>query len=140
MSRYLPGTIATMNPASGTQDVRVDAADPVLTLELSGEIWYWRGPAPFYFVTVPPRESREIRALASEVTYGWGMIPVFARIGETSWYTAMFAKDGGYVLPVKAAVRRAEDVDDGDIVNVTLSVIAADRARSAGAPAVQSAR
>ena len=85
------------------------AAPSVLSMRFSGELWYWRGPAPFYFVTVPEPHSGRIRDIAGRVTYGWGMIPVRARIGETDWYTAMFAKDGGYVLPVKTVVRRAED-------------------------------
>ena len=94
-----------------------------LELRFSGEVWYWRGPAPFYFVTVPRRPSDRIRRIAAAASYGWGMIPVHASIGETTWYTAMFAKDGGYVLPVKAAVRRAENIDDGDVVQVGLAVI-----------------
>lgn len=28
-----------------------------MNLNFSGEIWYWRGPAPFYFVTVPEDEG-----------------------------------------------------------------------------------
>jgi uncharacterized protein DUF1905 len=32
------------------------------------------------------------------------------------------AENGGYVLPVKAAVRKQEDVADGDTVTVSLSV------------------
>ena len=50
------------------------------------------------------------------------MIPVLARIGATEWKTSLFAKDGTYVLPVKVAVRRAEGVDEGDLVAVRLTV------------------
>jgi hypothetical protein len=98
-------------------------ARAALHLTFSGEIWYWRGPAPYYFVTVPEPLSRRIGEVAAEATYGWGMIPVHATIGETTWYTAMFARGGGYVLPVKVAIRRAEGVDDGDVVAVTLDVL-----------------
>ena len=49
----------------------------------SAEIWHWRGPAPFHFVTVPEEQAADIQALASDVTYGWGMIPVRAQIGGT---------------------------------------------------------
>ena len=89
----------------------------------SGEVWHWRGPAPHHFVTLPGPESEQIAEIANEVTYGWGMIPVRARIGDTDFETAMFAKDGGYVLPLKVAVRRAEEIDVGDVVDVDLSVI-----------------
>jgi hypothetical protein len=86
------------------------------------EIWYWRGPAPFHFVSVPAAECARLRSLAADVTYGWGMIPVRARIGATEWETSLFPKDGGYLLPVKDRVRRAEDVDDGDLVSVHFDV------------------
>jgi hypothetical protein len=50
------------------------------------------------------------------------MIPVRARIGGTEWRTSLFPKDGGYVVPLKDAVRRAEAVDEGDTVTVRLVV------------------
>jgi hypothetical protein len=56
------------------------------------------------------------------VSYGWGMIPVDATIGRTTWYTAMFERDGRYVLPVKAAIRKAERLVEGDVVHVSLAV------------------
>ena len=89
----------------------------------TGEIWHWRGPAPFHFVTVPEEQAADIQALASDVTYGWGMIPVQARLGGTAWKTSLFPKDGGYVLPLKDAVRRAESVELGDTIEVELTVI-----------------
>jgi len=90
--------------------------------EFTSEIHHWRGPAPHHFVTVPPERSADIQALAAAVTYGWGMIPVGVRIGGTDWTTSLFAKDGGYVLPVKSAVRKAESLDLGDTVTVRLTV------------------
>lgn len=93
-----------------------------MDLEFSGEIWFWRGPAPFHFVTVPEAESRELHASAPLVTYGWGMIPVTARIGRTEWTTSLWPKDGGYVVPLKVKVQRAEDLALGDVVTVSLTV------------------
>lgn len=93
-----------------------------LDLSFSGEIWYWRGPAPFYFITVPPKEYAQIRAVAKAVTYGWGMIPVEAQIGESVWETSLFPKNGSYVVPVKTVVRKAEQLDDGDVVTVQLAI------------------
>jgi Domain of unknown function (DUF1905) len=94
-----------------------------LTVDVTGEIWYWRGPSPYHFVTVPDGESGHIQALATAVTYGWGMIPVRVRIGATEWKTSLFPKDGRYLVPVKDAVRRAEEVDAGDTVTISLTVI-----------------
>jgi hypothetical protein len=93
-----------------------------LELEFGGDIWHWRGPAPFFFVTVPDDESAQLHEVARAVTYGWGMVPVRARIGATEWRTSLWPKDGGYVLPVKDAVRRAEQLEEGDSVAVRLSV------------------
>jgi hypothetical protein len=91
--------------------------------EFTGEIWHWRGPAPFHFVTVPEEQAADIQALSSDVTYGWGMIPVQVRLGGTAWKTSLFPKDGGYVLPLKDAVRRAESVELGDTIEVELTVV-----------------
>jgi hypothetical protein len=93
-----------------------------VNLEFSGDIWFWRGPSPFHFVTVPDEECGELAAAASLVTYGWGMIPVTAHIGETGWTTSLFPKDGRYIVPVKNAVREAEGLDVGDTVTVSLTV------------------
>ncbi len=95
---------------------------PLLTIEFEGEIWFWRGPAPWYFVTVPEQQCRELKAIAGVVTYGWGMIPVDATIGNTAYYTALWPKDGSYIVPIKARIRRAEDIEEGDLVTVRLEV------------------
>jgi hypothetical protein len=91
-------------------------------LEFRGEIWFWRGPSPYHFVTVPEDESAELQAASALVTYGWGMIPVVARIGQTEWTTSLFPKDGGYIVPVKDKVRSAEGIDAGHSVVIRLFV------------------
>ena len=91
-------------------------------LEFSGDVWTWRGPAPFHFVTVPEDDCTSLRMAADLVSYGWGMVPVAARIGGTSWTTSLFPKDGGYIVPLKDAVRRAERIEVGDVVDVALTV------------------
>ncbi|MFC4785321.1 DUF1905 domain-containing protein [Nocardioides sp. MAHUQ-72] len=93
-----------------------------MDLEFSGEVWFWRGPSPYHFVSVPEDESAELRETAAMVTYGWGMVPVAARIGSTRWTTSLFPKDGGYVVPLKDKVRDAEGVEVGDSVTVHLTV------------------
>jgi hypothetical protein len=91
-------------------------------LEFTGEVWFWRGPSPYHFVTVPEAESAELRAASSLVTYGWGMIPAELAIGATQWTTSLFPKDGGYVVPLKDEVRNAEGICVGDTVTVRLAV------------------
>jgi hypothetical protein len=93
-----------------------------MELEFSGELWFWRGPSPFHFITTPDAQCAELEAVSSMVSYGWGMIPVAAQIGDTEWTTSLFPKNGGYIVPVKDKVRRAEGLDVGDVVTVRLAV------------------
>jgi hypothetical protein len=93
-----------------------------MTIEFNGTLWFWRGPAPWYFVTVPAEPCSDLRAIAGFVTYGWGVIPVTVRIGKIEWNTSLFPKDGRYLVPVKAAVRAAEQLEEGDAVHVRLDV------------------
>ena len=91
-------------------------------IEFSGTIWVWKGPAPWYFVTVPAKQSDDLRDILGIVTYGWGMIPARVVIGKTEWKTSLWPKDGRYIVPIKAKVREAEGLDEGDNVTVHLVV------------------
>ncbi len=93
-----------------------------MTFEFSGEVWYWRGPAPFHFVSVPAAVAADLKAMSPFVTYGWGMIPATVRIGDTEWKTALWPKDGRYIVPIKLSVQKAESVKDGDVVTLELEV------------------
>ena len=93
-----------------------------MELEFSGVLWFWKGPAPWHFVTVPDPQRGSIEDVAAMVTYGWGMIPATATIGTTTWTTSLWPKDGGYIVPIKTWVRRAERLDLGDEVSVKLAI------------------
>lgn len=93
-----------------------------MVIEFTGEIFHWRGPAPYLFVAVPEEASREIKSVSSMVTYGWGVIPVQAKIGKTVWKTSLFPKNGRYLVPIKMLVQRAEKADVGDTVNIRLEI------------------
>lgn len=93
-----------------------------MELGFSGEVIQWRGPAPFHFVAVPEQEVATLRSASALVSYGWGVIPVAVTLGRTRWETSLFPKDGGYLVPLKDAVRRAEDVELGDTVRLVLTL------------------
>lgn len=93
-----------------------------MIIEFNGKIIYWRGPAPFFFVAVPAQQSREIKAVSSLVTYGWGVIPVHVRIGKTEFTTSLFPKDGRYLVPIKVRVRKAEGLEKGDKVTIRMEI------------------
>jgi hypothetical protein len=93
-----------------------------VNIEFNGKIWFWKGPSPFYFVTVPAKQSDDLKAISGFVTYGWGMIPVTAQIGKTVWKTSLYPKEGLYIVPLKDKVRRAEQLEEGDEVSVHLEI------------------
>jgi len=90
----------------------------------SAALWRWQAQSGWFFVTL----SEDASALVGErprPPRGFGSVRVRATVGETSWTTSVFpdSESGRYVLPVKKAVRSAEDVDEGDTVHVILEVL-----------------
>lgn len=91
-----------------------------MEFDFRATVWEWRGPAPFYFVSVPEEFSEAILAMSSGLTYGWGAIPALVSVGATTETTAIFPKDGLYAVPMKKALRTKEKFDVGDTVEVHL--------------------
>ena len=100
------------------------AEDPLARIAFEAEIIHWRGPAPWLFVPVPPEHVAEIRYAAKLASYGWGCVPVSARIGGTEFTTSLFPRGETYMLPVKVAVQRAEGIGLGDRVAAELRIAA----------------
>ncbi len=93
-----------------------------MELEFDAEVIEWRGPAPFLFAVMPEPEVEELSLIAREVTYGWGCIPATGQVGDTEFTTSLFPRNGGYLVPMKVAVQRAEGVALGDVVHVRLQI------------------
>jgi hypothetical protein len=100
---------------------------PTRTFNLRAKLWKWDGNAAWHFVTLSKRASAEINTFAYGQRAAWGSIRVTASVGKTSWSTSIFpdSKSGSYVLPVKAAVRKAEGLTAGRMVRVRLEVAGA---------------
>ena len=103
------------------------------THTLTTPLWIWttdKAPASWHFLTLGGDVAEAIHALAlmRRLEFGrkrgWGSIKVRATVGDTSWETSIFpAKEmGGWLLPVKAAVRKAEGLIAGDLVAVVVEV------------------
>jgi Domain of unknown function (DUF1905) len=92
----------------------------------TGEVTGWRGPAPDLFVAMTPGESEDLKEAARGLIY-WGQVPVCVTIGGTGFTTALFPKDGRYLVPAKVAVQRSEAIGEGAIVEVALRLDAARR-------------
>jgi hypothetical protein len=96
-------------------------------IRFEAEIIEWRGPAPYLFAVIPERRVADIRYAALSESYGWGVVPVVARLGSTEFATSLFPRGGTYLLPIKVAVQRAEAVGLGDRVRVAMRVGRPDR-------------
>ena len=90
-------------------------------------LWIWKGSdaaGRWYFITVPEEQSDDIRAHAFGNPRGFRSVKVEARIGDVVWRTSVFPlNSGGYLLPVKAEVRRQAGIGAGDEVTVELELL-----------------
>ena len=93
-----------------------------MEITFTSEVIEWRGPAPFLFAPIPAKYTAEIKVASKTASYGWGCIPCGITVGKTSTTTALFPKDGRYLLPIKVAIQRAEGVGLGDKVTATFSI------------------
>lgn len=103
----------------------MDREEPLADLSFAGEVIEWRGPAPFLFVAVPEELVGEVHYAAREASYGWGCVPVEAEANGAEFRTSLFPRDGGYLLPLKVAVRKASGIGLGDAVQVRMRIFAA---------------
>lgn len=96
-----------------------------MTYRFDAPLWRHDGEAAWYFVTLPFEVADDIEERHGRTAGGFGSVRVQVRVGTTEWATSVFpdAKRKSYVLPVKAAVRKAEHLDDGSAVTVALTVI-----------------
>ena len=96
-------------------------------ITVTTQLWLWSGEGgSWHFLTIPPEEAVEIRleSAASGIRRGFGSVRVEARIGKVAWRTSIFPqKGGGYILPVKAAVRRDAAIAAGDDVTVSVAML-----------------
>lgn len=93
-----------------------------MRLAFSAVVFEWRGPAPYLFVRVPEEQAALIAEVSPAVSYGWGMVPVLVRVGETELSTALWPKDGSYVVPLKVALQRAEGIGLDELIEVELRI------------------
>ena len=77
---------------------------PLVDVQFSAELREWRGPAPYFWLTVPEDSCASVRAEAAAASYGWGAIPVTVRIGSTEWETSLLPK-GRWLPPARQGRR-----------------------------------
>jgi hypothetical protein len=91
-------------------------------LTFTGRVIEWRGPAPYYYLPLSPEAAEDVHDVRQMATYGWGVIPVTAVVGDVEFTTSLFPRDGGYLLPLKDAVRRPAGITVGDEVTAELTI------------------
>ena len=97
---------------------------PVTSYRVTSEVWLYPGMAAWHFITVPKKQTDEIKKSFGHKARGWGSLPVVVSIGKTKWKTSIFPdkKSGTYLLPLKAEIRKKEGIYNGDVVNFTIEV------------------
>ena len=98
----------------------------MIPVAFENELWLWPAEkGAWHFVTVPPEQSDAVRMFAPDTGRGFGSVRVRATIGGSTWTTSVFPSKahGGYLLPVKKAVRARERLAAGDRAAVTLDVL-----------------
>ena len=93
-----------------------------MTFTFSSTLIEWRGPPPYLFAPVPADVAAMLREQAKSLSYGWGCIPASIEVGTVRTTTALMPRHGGYLVPIKVVIQRAEQVGEGDTVFVRLTI------------------
>jgi Domain of unknown function (DUF1905) len=94
------------------------------TYAMRTKIWLYPGDAAWHFATIPPKLAAEVRKRHGANAKGWGSLPVKSTVGKTSWRTSIFPdrRAGVYLLPLKAEVRKKENIGQGDTIALKIEV------------------
>lgn len=97
---------------------------PKKSYAAKAKVWLYPGAAGWHFVTLLRPLAKRIKAQHGAKARGWGSLPVGVTVGTTSWVTSIFpdAKEGTYLLPIKAEVRKKARISQGDVVHVKIEV------------------
>ncbi|MEO6200485.1 MAG: DUF1905 domain-containing protein [Cryobacterium sp.] len=95
------------------------------TFTFTAKLWEYEGKAAWTFVSMPADQAEDVRALTDGRRHGFGSVKVRAAINDSRWCTSVFpdSSRGTFILPVKKAIRVAEDVEPGDAVTVVLELV-----------------
>lgn len=96
-----------------------------MNIAFQGKVYRWKANEAFFLVSVPKDLSNEIKEISEGLANGFGSLKVEATIGDTTWRTSIFpdSASGLFDLPLKAAVRKANDLEVGSIARVQLEIL-----------------
>jgi hypothetical protein len=94
------------------------------TFAFDAAVWEHDGPGAWHFISMPREYADEIDQLTADSTTAFGSVRVEVSIGTTRWSTSLFldSRRGTYVLPVKKSVRAAENLVEGSIAHVEVTL------------------
>lgn len=91
--------------------------------KIEAKIFKWQGKGAWYFVRIEKETAEKIKESFGMYSRGWGSLPVNVTIGNSTWKTSIFPdKKDTYLLPIKSQIRKAENTQEGDILNITLEI------------------
>lgn len=95
------------------------------TFTFTAQLWEYPGKGAWFFVSVPTNLAEDIRDLTEGRRGGFGSVRVGAVINHSRWSTSLFPStaEGTFILPVKKAIREAEQVEAGDPVTIVLQLL-----------------
>lgn len=91
---------------------------------MRSEVWLYPGIAGWHFISLPKKQSQEIKKSFGAVARGWGSLPVLVTVGKSEWKTSIFPdkKSGTYLLPLKSGIRKKERINAKDIVTFSIEI------------------
>lgn len=94
------------------------------TYKMRAKCWRYPGMAAWYFLPIDKKVAATLRENFAGKARGFGSLKVTVRLGKSKWQTSIFPdkQSGTYLLPLKAAIRRAESIDDGDSVDFSITL------------------
>lgn len=95
-----------------------------IAYKFDAKTWTSGGSGSWYFVSLPLDISKEIRDNLKSEEEGWGRLKATAKIGATEWKTAVWfdTKWKTYLLPLKTAVRKTEQITEGQMITICIWV------------------
>lgn len=93
--------------------------------EFIAKTWKFEGKGAWVFISLPESISNEIKYHFKALEEGWGRLSVQAKVGKTSWNTAIWfdSKSKTYLLPLKSKIRAIENIKLDTELDVELTII-----------------
>lgn len=90
--------------------------------KFSARVWQYSSPSGWNFASLPTEISKEIRENLKWQEEGWGRLKATAKIGNSEWETAIWfdTKKNTYLLPLKAEIRKKENIGTDTIIDATI--------------------